>query len=597
MKFTKLLLLAFLITCFSCKKNDDVDIIDDVDDVGLIDMNEFDANFILNYGNAITRDIMVAVVDINGNPIEDVTISVADQNKSTDNNGIAILNNASVYERFGYIKASKTGFIHASRSIAPTVGTNQVRIMMLPEIVSGSTNSGEVATISNGSGASVLLNGNYVDASGAAYDGNVDVILHHLDPVDENMPDQMPGMLYAQDADGEEQGLVTLGMLAVELRGANGEDLNLMEGSTATITVPVDASLIANAPATIPLWYFDEVNGVWIEEGQAVLDGNAYVGEVSHFSFWNCDIPTEAYNVCFNIVDGDNNPLSGLNLTVTSTVFGTNSGVTNPNGQVCGFIPANEVLTLNAYVSICGDDPVFTTTFGPITADTTLDFVIDVAGDPQVTTEEITGIFTDCDNNPVTNGYVIINYNNAAYFVAVENGNFELDFIRCNDDTTFTVLGVDSNTAETTELLEYTFNTPSTDIGTISSCVQLVEYYAFTIDDLPQRLFVEGLGFDYGPPELYFNTFNNQQNNALSIELPTDVEGTYSLTDTGVFMYVSDETGLFIKAGFNNEVIDIELENFGEVGEMIDLSFSGTFEEQDGTPHTIVGEIHLIRPF
>jgi hypothetical protein len=64
----------------------------------------------------------------------------------------------------------------------------------------------------------------------------------------------MPGMLYAQDADGEEQGIVTLGMLAVELRGAAGQDLNLMDGSTAKLMIPLDPSLIANAPATLPLW-------------------------------------------------------------------------------------------------------------------------------------------------------------------------------------------------------------------------------------------------------------------------------------------------------------------------------------------------------
>ena len=119
---------------------------------------------------------------------------------------------------------------------------------------------------------------------------------------------QMPGMLYAENENGAERMLQTLGMLAVELRGSGGEDLNLAEGSTSEIKVPVDASLMSIAPNTIPLWYFDEVNGYWKEEGQATLQGNMYVGTVSHFSFWNCDIPTEAITLCVTATNEENVP-------------------------------------------------------------------------------------------------------------------------------------------------------------------------------------------------------------------------------------------------------------------------------------------------
>ena len=56
------------------------------------------------------------------------------------------------------------------------------------------------------------------------------------------------------------------------------------------MSIPVGSTQTSSAPAEIPLWYFDETNGVWKEEGKATLQGNEYVGEVSHFTFWNCDI-------------------------------------------------------------------------------------------------------------------------------------------------------------------------------------------------------------------------------------------------------------------------------------------------------------------
>ena len=167
--------------------------------------------------------------------------------------------------------AEKAGFIHASRAVVPSSGTNKVRIMMLPETIAGSTASGTQETIALANGASVALEGDYIKADGTNYTGNVNVIMHHLDPVDENMQDQMPGMLYAANAQNEEVMLQTFGMLAVELRGSGGEDLNIAEGSSAEIRMPLDASLLNDAPATIPLWYFDEVNGYWIEDGQATL--------------------------------------------------------------------------------------------------------------------------------------------------------------------------------------------------------------------------------------------------------------------------------------------------------------------------------------
>ena len=43
----------------------------------------------------------------------------------------------------------------------------------------------------------------------------------------------------------------------------------------------------------MPLWYFDEQKGMWVEEGVATKQGNQYVGTVNHFTDWNCDIPSE----------------------------------------------------------------------------------------------------------------------------------------------------------------------------------------------------------------------------------------------------------------------------------------------------------------
>ena len=142
--------------------------------------------------------------------------------------------------------------------------------------------------------------------------------------------------------------LESYGMIAVELRGDDGEELNIAPGEPATIRVPV-ASSITNPPATIPLWYFDEDNGYWKEEGSATLVNGRYEGEVSHFSFWNCDAPFETVDFCVTIVDQNSNPIPNILVQIERDASGWSSttyGYTDSNGLVCGLVPANETLNL-----------------------------------------------------------------------------------------------------------------------------------------------------------------------------------------------------------------------------------------------------------
>ena len=110
--------------------------------------------------------------------------------------------------------------------------------------------------------------------------------------------------------------------------------------------MPLDASMVANAPSQIPLWWFDEDNGYWVEEGEATLQGNAYVGNVSHFSFWNCDVSAGAVDLCINITDQNQNPIAGIYAEIDTQNYGMTGGYSNSNGVVCGWVPENETLNV-----------------------------------------------------------------------------------------------------------------------------------------------------------------------------------------------------------------------------------------------------------
>lgn len=580
----KIALLLILIISFSCNKDDatsDPEVIDPETENPVLD------SFSDNFGAEISRSFIGTILDSNQQPISNVEITVGNSSTTTDSNGIFIINDAIVNERFAYIKASKNGYIHASRSVTPTSGINKVTIMMLEELVAGTTSSGVSETISLNNGASVSLNGAYIKEDGSSYEGSVDVILHHLDPVNENTNLQMPGMLYAANSENEERLLQTLGMLAVELRGSNGEDLNLADGTTAEIRVPVDASLLSTAPNTIPLWYFDEDRGYWIEDGEATLIGSEYVGTVTHFSFWNCDIPAEAIILCVNLSDELSNSLSNTIVIITSQTYGSRAGFTNAEGIVCGLVPSNEPLVLSVH-SICnGNTIVYSENIGPFTSDSTIDITVLYQNE---STETVTGTFTNCNGDLITNGYVTLTYNDEEYVDIVTDGTYEISFIRCFDDTTFVIEAIDYDTVQSSGEINYTLTSPLTNLAAISSCNDAIEFITYQIDDHSPITHINNIGYDINGPQIFVSA-------ASSV-------GTIFFTISNIT--ISDSSLLQIELeDINGDTIDqsdtlniiLNLTALGNVGEYIDANFSGTYIDSNNVTHTIDGAVHMIRDF
>lgn len=593
-----LIILFSLLTITSCQKDDG--------NSGGEQQEIIPDTFSEYFGNQISRNFLGNVIDINKNPIEGVTITIGNETAVTDSNGVFIINDADVNERFGYIKAEKAGYIHGSRSVVPANGINKVTIMLLEATVVGTVNSGDSDIVSMANGSSVSFDGNFVKEDGSTYSGSVNVIMHHLDPADTDMPLQMPGMLYAQNEDGAERMLQTLGMLAVELRGSGGEELNLAEGSISEIKMPVNASLMGIAPATIPLWYFDEAKGYWIEEGEATLQGNMYVGNVSHFSFWNCDIPAEAITLCVTATNEDNTPLNNLWVTITSATFGTRSGYTNENGEVCGYVPSGETLELNIYsYDFCGNTALYTETIGAFNSDSYMSVIVPDNSD--IIEETVIGTFNTCSGDPVTDGYVQLKYGGHSFTDTVTNGEFEINLLRCEDDDTFIIKGSDYVNLQSTDSISYTFTTPITNIGSIGACNTITEFIQYTIDDNETVYILDG-----------FQTWYSEASDAVngpSISISGFGEGTgnntcfymFGVLDINSFegSYDSYEWNNPNDTGFNiqeclsvsetNNNIIYNLTSIGAVGEYIDINFSGSYEDYNNQPHTINGVVHVLR--
>ncbi|WP_395043042.1 hypothetical protein [Flavobacterium sp.] len=306
------------------------------------------------FGNSVSRDFQGKIVDVNSNPIANVTISMNGQNVSTNTNGEFTLNSVSVKEHFAYLTAKKVGYINGSRAVSTHDDVNNVTIMMLPETVVATIPTGETTEVTLPNTVKVTFDGAFMFENGSTYTGNVKIIMNHLDAADPNVFDKMPGTLIGTREDGTTSGMETFGMINVELRGDLNQKLQLTSGHTANVSLPIAANQLDTAPATIPLWHFNETSGLWEEQGFSTRVGNKYVGNVSHFSWWNNDSAYVVATLNVVVTNFDGTPVNGVRITIGRAAGSTgdilmNLGITGPNGTLSAGVPKNEVLTFKAY--------------------------------------------------------------------------------------------------------------------------------------------------------------------------------------------------------------------------------------------------------
>ena len=117
--------------------------------------------FLENFGESTQARFIGTVVNEQNNPISGATIYVGSAFTTTDANGVFSIIDATVYEKFAYVKASKDGFIDGSRSLVPTDGINQVKIMLLDSEPTAVIVSGQAITIDLPDGTEVDFTGDF----------------------------------------------------------------------------------------------------------------------------------------------------------------------------------------------------------------------------------------------------------------------------------------------------------------------------------------------------------------------------------------------------------------------------------------------------
>ncbi len=253
------------------------------------------------------------VMRANGSPMSGADVATGTLSTTTNEDGYFVL--AAVPEGEALIEFSNDGYMSTFRlaDVRTTAATHYPNVVLMA-VETGTvdaTAGGEVATSDRTGAVDFAANG-FVTGAGDPYTGNVNVEINAMGTDDDNFYGTFPGNFEGIRDDGSEVPLVSYGFMTVKMTGENKAPLSLADGTTAQLSLSISPKKAATAPATIPMWYYDETEGVWKEEGEATLTDNTYTADVAHFTTWNWDVPvTDICSITGTVVDDQGDPVSG----------------------------------------------------------------------------------------------------------------------------------------------------------------------------------------------------------------------------------------------------------------------------------------------
>jgi hypothetical protein len=453
-----------------------------------------------NVANVITT-VSGRIVNELLQPVEGAMVKAGAAITTTDINGEFTIKNAFLYDEAAYVQVEKAGYFTGSRTFRASMNANQyIEVKLLPKIVNGtvSANTGGTVTLANGSAVSLPASSVVTASTNSSYSGNVNVSMVSIDPTGTDLQREMPGDLRGINLGNTEMGLQSFGMIGVELTGDAGERLQVAAGSKATIKFLLPAVVTASAPATIPLWSFNEATGLWKQEGTATKSGNFYTAEVSHFSFWNCDAQFPVVDFSATIKDQNGQPVKRKLVRIRRTV--TNSyttGYTDSLGVVKGKVPINEALTLEVVTSYTCTALLHTQSIGPFAAAANINVTMNTV---PTQTATVAGTAVNCTGAPVVNGFADLKMNGQSHRAQIINGAFSIAVSICSVNQQASLTITDNGATQQSTPMSITLAPGAINAGTINACGTSLQEFTTVV--------VNGTTFNFAPPD-YLATILN----------------------------------------------------------------------------------------
>ncbi|MCW8879731.1 MAG: hypothetical protein OQK04_00305 [Kangiellaceae bacterium] len=292
------------------------------------------------YGKVLNADT--------GEGISGVTVSSGGISATTDADGAYMLVSVPYANRV-IVNTDADGYARQSKIVV--LSDVQHAVILNPPLQAVGTEVGfdptAEQTIISGS-ASIVVPANglgmVVDGSEQAATGTVTAKVTGVDA--SNDPYLMPGD-YVTNTNAY---IESFGALSMRFEDESGNELDLIGGATANISIPVASSISAPA-ASAGEYSYSRETGVWTNEGTMTLNGTVYEGQVSHFATWNADSEYTPVTISGCVDDGSGSPLAGVVVNARGADYiGTTSVVTDASGNFQLPVKGNSRVLISASI-------------------------------------------------------------------------------------------------------------------------------------------------------------------------------------------------------------------------------------------------------
>lgn len=213
-------------------------------------------------------------------------------------------------------------------------GTSNVQVRLVPVGTRAVADAVQGSTVSvPGSPAQAVVEaGTLQRMDGSAPSGSITVLLTPIDPSSDTT--LMPGDFTALIS-GLAASLETFGALIVRIVDQAGAPLALQAGRTVGLRVPL-ATRSGAAPATVPMFYFDEASARWVQRGTASLAGTGagryYQAHVDRLGTWTAGQSYSTVNVSGCVANAAGARVAGASVVADGIDYSGSTVVTTDAG-------------------------------------------------------------------------------------------------------------------------------------------------------------------------------------------------------------------------------------------------------------------------
>jgi hypothetical protein len=233
--------------------------------------------------------LKVVVLNEAGSPVAAARVRVGSSDLNTDASGAASVTLPSsttetiaLVTKNGFATNAKTAVIYAGNA-------TELRVTLFAhQVVSTFASNSGVTVTPGGAKIQIPATAGFRTSAGVAYTGNVTVGSSYFNPETLRGIQGFAGPYVGSDA-GAQSSLISVGVIEAKFTAADGSVLEMTNVAPATLTFPATGN--SGTLTSVPLWYYDEAQKMWVRDGQAVRQADgSYVGTVRHFTVWNADI-------------------------------------------------------------------------------------------------------------------------------------------------------------------------------------------------------------------------------------------------------------------------------------------------------------------